>query len=606
MSTDAISTRQQLAIDQESAGDEKDANTLEVAGHFVQAALHEAFESPVNGFTQLVNRTTDAQLPEVNIIGAPPPPKAGSFDEAAQMTGRVVGMILPFIVLRKTVGKAMPATAQVLGRGSVAFSNPIAQAAVTGAIYDGVFRPVDDSLSTTDFWTARAKNATVGSITFGALEGLQLGIRNTAVSRGLVTAEGGMSIPLGRFGAPGAKMYIAPELAKISEAAVAGYGAGHVSAQTHSLLHEGRLADLETSHKTGGQFATFGALMSVAHMGLESNYVKGKIDAGKRYFARPGDQPQEATIVYRSVRADGVQSELERARVLEPESARAVEPESGRAPEPDSLKLTESKTPRTAESRVTLVDGRLDHVTQIGDRMVRIKETKTFGEAHRRIYDEQFPPAEAESPASLQASLNEGNARLFSVYDKATNELLAFSFLERYPSADPGQPGFLLHAYLAVKPGLEGNGIGSRLVRDMVSAIKQDPQVIEGKYGALITETDALELAVDNSQVALRDRFYNRLDMPATDGIKYELPYFQPESQDAYVPQSRLVEMNDGKTMPADLRIVPLNGEPVTGSRLRNWIERLWTEGYEVDPRTDGPWMESRLNIIEPDRVYVE
>lgn len=314
----------------------QNANLFESLIHFGQAALHEAFESPINGAIQIVNHTSNAKLHELEIIGAPPPAQAGSLDEFAQKAGSVVGMIAPYLVLRSAVGKTTNEFRTLTGTARI-LSNPVAQAAVTGAVYDGVFRPVD--VPDEDFWAQRAKNATVGAITFGTMEGFYHGMTNKMQSSGLHKI-GGIGGNLNIAGQNFGNYFVANPIARVATSAAAGYGAGHVNAQATAFLNQGRLADLSTSHSTASDFALFGGLIAATHIGIKSPHVKGRFEKVKQYFneskqARAEQRTTEQSGETRAVKSpdgeivpdverptlDGVKAVVEKPGFLLSESA---------------------------------------------------------------------------------------------------------------------------------------------------------------------------------------------------------------------------------------------------------------------------------------------
>lgn len=134
---------------------------------FVRSMVHAGVESPLNGVTQLANHVAGKELvAELHLVGAPPPAELGTMRWHAQQIGGAIGMIAPFMLLDKGVGQVLRgsglAAAKTLPMGA-----RLAQAGLSGALYDGMFRPVQSEEG--GFWSARLRNAAVGAATFATL-----------------------------------------------------------------------------------------------------------------------------------------------------------------------------------------------------------------------------------------------------------------------------------------------------------------------------------------------------------------------------------------------------------------------------------------------------
>jgi hypothetical protein len=141
---------------------------------FLRSAAYSGLQTPVNGVVQIVDHYAHTDiLPSVQFVNAPAEASFGSFDWHVQQLGNAAGIAVPFFFLNKGVGAVLgrAGTAATVGLtneltlGSVL--RPVGQAALTGAIFDGVFRPVSPEQG--NFERARFNNAVTGGATFGTL-----------------------------------------------------------------------------------------------------------------------------------------------------------------------------------------------------------------------------------------------------------------------------------------------------------------------------------------------------------------------------------------------------------------------------------------------------
>ncbi|MBU6450953.1 MAG: GGDEF domain-containing protein [Cyanobacteria bacterium REEB67] len=114
----------------------------------LQAGAHTCIQTPIDSLAQIV---APQFLPNVQIIDAPEKVAPLSARWHAQQLGAAAGAALDIVGL------------EVASRGAI---NPIA----AGAIYDGLLRPVDSGKER-DQLCERAKNAAIGLVTFGTLNG---------------------------------------------------------------------------------------------------------------------------------------------------------------------------------------------------------------------------------------------------------------------------------------------------------------------------------------------------------------------------------------------------------------------------------------------------
>ncbi len=157
----------------------------------VRSALYQGIESPVNAVGQIWNNTAGTAVGEVGPLGMISAPTEAEFGTArwhAQTIGGAAGMVAPFLIARGGVkgmtGAAKGMSARIIGSAStfeltsgqgVRVLAPMLEAGATGAVFEGVFRPVEPKEG--NFWEAKARNAGVGFATFSVLGGTSQGLK---------------------------------------------------------------------------------------------------------------------------------------------------------------------------------------------------------------------------------------------------------------------------------------------------------------------------------------------------------------------------------------------------------------------------------------------
>lgn len=212
---------------------------------FLHSAAYAMVQSPVAGIAQMIDHCAGTTLlPSVSVLDAPEESTTFSAKWHAQTAGAMVGMTVPFLLMHKTVGKI----------GNLAFGKMeanatqqtmvqrmVAESAITGAMMDGLFRPVQqDQLN--DFWKHRVNQGVIGAITFGVMTRSALALRSTLASeRSMVSA-----------------------LAKsdIGSAFISGIPAGLVNAELTSKLNTGHHASLSQFGESIYSFSVLGAAVT--------------------------------------------------------------------------------------------------------------------------------------------------------------------------------------------------------------------------------------------------------------------------------------------------------------------------------------------------------
>lgn len=182
-------------------------------------------------------------------------------DSFAFQLGGAVGMLPTFLAANYAVGKG---SAALFGKaesiGLMSTRRLVAEAAVTGALYEGVLMP---SLEGEGFLSGRLKNAMRGGATFGTLALGAKGLHDFTGLRSLTTSES-----LGtRF------------MGNTVSGALAGFPAGMVSAQADSLLRQGHFASKVDTINAGRGFAAIGGVLGGMHTFMPAGKPRARVES---------------------------------------------------------------------------------------------------------------------------------------------------------------------------------------------------------------------------------------------------------------------------------------------------------------------------------------
>ncbi len=226
-----------------------------LAEEFVHSAVHSGIQSPVIGVCQIVDKLGVAEpiLPSVQFMDQVAQTEFGSARWHAQQIGTVVGMALPFLLIHRSVAAC---TRPLVGRNSLANPNllkglVVAESTITGAIFDGMFRP---SAPESPFVQARLSNAISGGATMFTLSGCAVGLKSLGQNRsgwiaGLVKNE-------------------------IGSACLAGVPAGFVHAETSALFQGGRFATTREVTESVYSFAALGGVLATGNRAMTETGAK--------------------------------------------------------------------------------------------------------------------------------------------------------------------------------------------------------------------------------------------------------------------------------------------------------------------------------------------
>jgi hypothetical protein len=150
---------------------------------FLRSAVYAGVQEPISGVVQLADKVSGSHfLPHVQFIDPCERADFGSASWHTQQFGAMLGVTAGLLALNKGVGKAGNFLAGPIDnisehQGALALRS-VAEAAATGFIHNGLFRPVGNDEG--NFYAARLKNAAVGAGTYATLTASGLGLKYLA------------------------------------------------------------------------------------------------------------------------------------------------------------------------------------------------------------------------------------------------------------------------------------------------------------------------------------------------------------------------------------------------------------------------------------------
>ncbi len=236
----------------------KDSGFGAIVSDFGQSLFHSAIESPVNGVTQLINDVTGTNMclsgdrrtniKPLTIVGAPSAPTSTA-DSYAEKIGGAIGMVVPYFLISKGVGKVVGGLADTSLAKSLSMTpfleSFVARAGLSGAVYGGIFNPVARD-EKNHSW-ARLRNAAVDGATFATLTGTSEALAKLGIFKPTTSA-------------------LSDTVKAIGTTVIAGVPAGVVSAEGQSLLGQGRFSTGSELKQSAIDFVTIGgALATLTH-----------------------------------------------------------------------------------------------------------------------------------------------------------------------------------------------------------------------------------------------------------------------------------------------------------------------------------------------------
>lgn len=145
------------------------------------SALYAGVQMPAQGLAQMVDTVTGSELlPKVEFMSAPVEANFGSAQWHAQTVGSGIGMLLPFMLVKKGIygSKVAQAEATSLAARRAAIGMSLQESAVVGFTTDFLTRPVAPE---GNFWAQRFTGGLEGAASFTALTAGSLAINRASL-----------------------------------------------------------------------------------------------------------------------------------------------------------------------------------------------------------------------------------------------------------------------------------------------------------------------------------------------------------------------------------------------------------------------------------------
>lgn len=223
------------------------SNVMHAARAGARATAYSALQTPILGITEIVDRATGMNLmPKVQFMDKLAEAKT-PLEKGAQVTGSIIGTIAPLLVTHKFVhaaGNTLLNAESAVVSGRIPLRRIAGEAAVTGAIFDGILQPAHDK---SQVLLDRITNGVTGAATFATMSTYASLFQATKLST--------------RFDRFGLKQVWAFAQSDIGSAALSGLPGGFVNANVNTYLREGRLATISENLTAMGSFSALGGLI---------------------------------------------------------------------------------------------------------------------------------------------------------------------------------------------------------------------------------------------------------------------------------------------------------------------------------------------------------
>ncbi|MCC7527754.1 MAG: LOG family protein [Candidatus Melainabacteria bacterium] len=226
----------------ESAREESGISNF--TSHAWDSFRYSLVQAPVSGIVQLYDHASGSQhLQDVQFFDAPKEAAFGSSGWAGNLVGGTAAAMVQFGVLHRLVGAGAAAKLEQSSAYGLKAALPyVGRSAATGLVFGGVLAPVDESLTGSEFWKARASNAAISAATFSTLTAGSIGLKGTG--KAILTND-------------------------VVANAAAGLPAGLVDADLRSLANKGRLATWTERTQSMANYTLGGAMAGGVNMARE-------------------------------------------------------------------------------------------------------------------------------------------------------------------------------------------------------------------------------------------------------------------------------------------------------------------------------------------------
>ncbi len=175
------STLNGAALLQDAHKEKKQPNALV---NFGTSLGYELVEARVDGLLQFFDHSGETKL---GLFAPPEQEQFGTAGWYGQQLGGAAGTAISFLLLKKVagLGAAREAEVRLASIFGEKLRHSLTSAAVTGALYQGVFTPSSGSTSTLGFTGDRLQHAGIGAVTFATLAGSARGLSHLGTSHNL-------------------------------------------------------------------------------------------------------------------------------------------------------------------------------------------------------------------------------------------------------------------------------------------------------------------------------------------------------------------------------------------------------------------------------------
>lgn len=273
-----VITEQQREAQAKAAAAESRSEIGSAAVMFGKSLAYSALQTPLDGVTQLANQVVHPLtggkdvVPRVEVMASPPPAPVGGLEWTAKLAGGGIGTVLPFWFGGKLAVKMIEPLADVkyigpaIQRLGVLKDNSVAQLAFKGAVYEGVFHPVDVAADGS-MAAARAVNATSGALSFMAMGAANKWMRETGLGKA----------------AAGAKF---PGVGVVSDFGIDGVS-GAIAGVSDTTIHafaQGKLPELDALGQSAAEYGVMSVFLRGLRLPIEkaaTEPVPGEKKGGK-------------------------------------------------------------------------------------------------------------------------------------------------------------------------------------------------------------------------------------------------------------------------------------------------------------------------------------
>ena len=324
---------------------EREHKEVGVVDAFADSLKYSLLQQPVLSLAQIADHVTGGNLKDkVTFMEQPKQAEFGTEQWHAQQLGSAFGTIAPFLLVHEGVSRfstpasqvAMDAARLSQAERAVVGMSRIRTAAVSGAVYSGLFEPVaaGDDTSWSSFWSHKGKNMGVNALTFSALTAGSLGLNEAGI--GLASRSRWASTILRN---------------DITANAISGFAVGAGNAQAKSLLDGNGFASGADTLRTAYNFSMIGTALGITGRVAHDTMRPMDLEALLAKRVDKSAEPMRATdpkYLSDMIRPDGTRE------IVHLDGTRVTIAENGKATvEPSQARLARMEQPRETQPEGT-------------------------------------------------------------------------------------------------------------------------------------------------------------------------------------------------------------------------------------------------------------